>query len=359
MYTHIALRSIEKPIYLLIFVVVYYTQDYIFKRIYTRSILQSERLNEANNLRKKYKRYRSYMNGIAYAVFMFYSMNLLVWCSFWGWSELTTFRSLTILLMTCSLSIKIGSQLPVYSESINPNSDYVLYLRSFSSDNYKRSNVHLLLSSSKFSEMNFIYFLEKYLASYALAAPNTLVSPLGATRLYTANDKWKNAILNHMKLCKLIVFHVDDSPSCNWEFDNLTPYLDKIVLISEDKNKLINLLKKMSHPIISPDECKFDKVFFYYSAEDEKFSQIPYTNRFGGYKKAIEKLMIRKNILKKTRDSRKSIVFISILILSYLVICIPAIMSFSDISIPIWLPFILLGSLLVILICCKKIMEII
>lgn len=330
MYTHIAYEVVQKPVVVLIYTTLYLIIRGFIKRNFALQIINSQDIDISNNIRKKYRKIRWYINLLNFTIIMWYSITLMIY--------ITNFpmEISFMLCFSCYCLCAIFSifRLPIYDNSFVIQGEYCLFLRGFVADDYKRYYIHFL-KLKRFSELEFFYIVDKFLPSYATAKPGTLTSPYGAYRFYTNDDNWRRKILDHMKNSKLIIFHIDDSPSCIWELEQLSAYSEKLIVICSNHKKLTKIhLDKF--PFL--ENCKIDNVIFYDFKDGTNCKQIAFRNSLVGYKKVVKTVFVEMNIFPKKKKSYDVIIMYIII---YVIWLFPVLMAFNMAVIPIWLPFVI------------------
>ena len=140
----------------------------------------------------------------------------------------------------------------------------ILYLRSFVSDSLagKSENDDLLAKflslgypqNLNSEEEQLSYAIKKYGPFIAIGNPNDSLPQIGASRIYTENDKWKDVVTDLIKTSQLIILRLGVTPSFWWEVD--------VVFKNKKPEKIIFLLPESS-----------DKYYEFKEEFEKRFSQ--------------------------------------------------------------------------------------
>lgn len=113
---------------------------------------------------------------------------------------------------------------------------FSLYLRGFEKDAYcslteaQSSND----SSQGFSEFNFTKQMSKITPIYAVGMTKELTSPIGAKRIYLADDTWQKDVRYLMEKASTIFILMNERESCLWEIEQSAEMLHKTCYIVDD-----------------------------------------------------------------------------------------------------------------------------
>lgn len=203
------------------------------------------------------------------------------------------------------------------------NSNYILYLRGFSTDAYTVTYNDLSKKSRlffKFSEADFISLLNKYMPVYAIGMTKELEAPIGAERIYINDKTWRDEVFYLMEKAKLIVICLNDSSSCIWEIQQAYQFKNKVVYIADDKEKLLNIRKEM-HRLgdnTFPASIKYNNIAYYVKNENI-LKQLEFSNNAKSYKQTIKEIMYKKFGLKRFLLSHRQLYLI---IVSYAILIV-------------------------------------
>ena len=70
-----------------------------------------------------------------------------------------------------------------------------------------------------------------------------LNSPIGAERIYLNDTEWEDEVWGLMERARLIVVLLNDSQSCIWEICKAHQFQEKVIFISNNNDKLVNIRK--------------------------------------------------------------------------------------------------------------------
>ena len=126
----------------------------------------------------------------------------------------------------------------VMHEAPDPNSSFLLYLRSFINDG-KVSKAHQpIFSFVRSVEESVVAELTKIAPVYAIGRPNEHLPELGARRLYYSDDQWQGAIQNLADCASGIVMRVGPTDAVVWELEHIvqsvTPRRFALILARSD-----------------------------------------------------------------------------------------------------------------------------
>lgn len=177
-------------------------------------------------------------------------------------------------------------------------SQIILYLRGFAYDDYSLTQKDLSKSHKElntFSEGHFINILKQYMPVYAVGMTKELNSPIGAERIYLNDAEWESKVIELMTKASLIVILLNDSQSCIWEICKSNQYTDKVVFISNNSEKLINIRKKLNKQYVYPLPIGLkDKTISYFIGNSYEAQISGYSNTDKSYRQIIKQLMFKK-----------------------------------------------------------------
>lgn len=127
----------------------------------------------------------------------------------------------------------------VLSDVMNNLDNYILYLRSFTVDNYETIEkvANKKYVKGTFSEYLFTKSIEKYIKTLAVGMTKEIESPIGAKRIYLTDNSWQSGVATLLDNSIGVCILVDDSSSCIWEINKSHKYLHKTVFIVTDISK--------------------------------------------------------------------------------------------------------------------------
>lgn len=156
----------------------------------------------------------------------------------------------------CSIPIKNNSKigdeffgnisLLTIDDVLSENKPFYLYLRGFDFDD-RRTHTEILESTydKGFSEYLFVKGLKKQIKRvYAVGRPEETDSPIGATRVYLDNERWRDDVTTLMNLSKRIYVRACYTDDCSWELENaISNHMDKTVILVDNKAEY-NLIRE-------------------------------------------------------------------------------------------------------------------
>lgn len=280
-----------------------------------RNILSSNNADEACNYRKKFILQRI----IITVSFLIIAITLICMSDNYGMNT-------GLLAMLTGWSMKNDKDVrPLWYKRPKDikKSNYILYLRGFSSDDYTTTYQDLAKKKRfhfKFSEGDFIYFLRQYMPVFAVGMTKELESPLGAERIYLNDKTWREEVMELMQEAQLIVISLNDSSSCIWEIQQAYQFKNKVVYIADDKEKLLNIRKEM-HRLgdnTFPASIKYNNIAYYVKNENI-LKQLEFSNNAKSYKQTIKEIMYKKFGLKRFLLSHRQLYLI---IVSYAILIV-------------------------------------
>lgn len=268
-----------------------------------RNILSSNNADEACNYRKKFILQRI----IITVSFLIIAITLICMSDNYGMNT-------GLLAMLTGWSMKNDKDVrPLWYKRPKDikKSNYILYLRGFSSDDYTTTYQDLAKKKRfhfKFSEGDFIYFLRQYMPVFAVGMTKELESPLGAERIYLNDKTWREEVMELMQEAQLIVISLNDSSSCIWEIQQAYQFKNKVVYIADEKEKLLNLRKEMHrlNDYTFPASIRYRNIAYYINNENI-IKTIEYSNNAQSYKQAIKEIMYKKFRLKRLVYSQRQL----------------------------------------------------
>lgn len=280
-----------------------------------RNILSSNNADEACNYRKKFILQRI----IITVSFLIIAITLICMSDNYGMNT-------GLLAMLTGWSMKNDKDVrPLWYKRPKDikKSNYILYLRGFSSDDYTTTYQDLAKKKRfhfKFSEGDFIYFLRQYMPVFAVGMTKELESPLGAERIYLNDKTWREEVMELMQEAQLIVISLNDSSSCIWEIQQAYQFKNKVVYIADEKEKLLNLRKEMHrlNDYTFPASIRYRNIAYYINNENI-IKTIEYSNNAQSYKQTIKEIMYKKFGLKRFLLSHRQLYLI---IVSYAILIV-------------------------------------
>lgn len=188
---------------------------------------------------------------------------------------------------------------------------YILYLRSFTTDNYTAELEGLADNVSKFrpwatqtvdtdkidgnpnlfplNEKSLAKAWKRYIQVYSVGHPTELESPQGSRRIYLDNDTWKEDAFNLMRLAKYIIVCVHPSENCIWEImqcnlhfsDKTIYYIDDI----ESLNIVRGIMKNNLPECLESDQICQNHMVTY--TKNNTIVVDAYANNYLGQKKIV------------------------------------------------------------------------
>lgn len=127
-------------------------------------------------------------------------------------------------------------QNPVSWRTLNDvrDSEFILYLRGFSSDTYKDARSLESNNTNKFCEKKCIDVLSLYYPVYAVGMTKELYAPHGAKRIYLKDETWESDVMDLIKRAKMVMVYLNDSVSCIREIHHCSSFTDKTLYIIDD-----------------------------------------------------------------------------------------------------------------------------
>lgn len=127
----------------------------------------------------------------------------------------------------------------------------VLYLRPFTKDYMTSQEVTLggVLLGIESEEEQLAFSLQDIGPVVAIGVPGELLPTLGAARMYTGDEEWKDTVFELIKKSRLIVLLVGDTDGFWWEVEKITKsqHLEKSVfLLPIDSTAIIRLFQHLS-----------------------------------------------------------------------------------------------------------------
>ena len=139
----------------------------------------------------------------------------------------------------------------------------ILYLRSFLHDplaafsendttlaKYLSLGIPLNLNSE---EEQIAFAVNKFGPLIAIGDPKESIPQLGASRVYTEHESWKDVVINLIKLSQLVILRVGDTPGFWWEVEmvlkNKSPL--KLIFLLPNSKKQYNIFKEKFESISS------------------------------------------------------------------------------------------------------------
>ena len=113
-----------------------------------------------------------------------------------------------------------------------------LYLRSFDAD-----------SSSAKKEKMLCRSFDRLFQTYAIGNPNAVLQPLGARRIYAADDEWQHAVGTMMDKARLVIMRCATTDGAMWELNRLLSrpeLLRKCVFVVDSAEAYDRLCKGLS-----------------------------------------------------------------------------------------------------------------
>ena len=280
-----------------------------------RNILSSNNADEACNYRKKFILQRI----IITVSFLIIAITLICMSDNYGMNT-------GLLAMLTGWSMKNDKDVrPLWYKRPKDikKSNYILYLRGFSSDDYTTTYQDLAKKKRfhfKFSEGDFIYFLRQYMPVFAVGMTKELESPLGAERIYLNDKTWREEVMELMQEAQLIVISLNDSSSCIWEIQQAYQFKNKVVYIADEKEKLLNLRKEMHrlNDYTFPASIRYRNIAYYINNENI-IKTIESSNNAQSYKQTIKEIMYKKFGLKRFLLSHRQLYLI---IVSYAILIV-------------------------------------
>ena len=143
--------------------------------------------------------------------------------------------------------------------------DYVLFLRGFGNDNYL-SVPYQEKNKRKdyFSEHHFMRRLLFIQNAYAVGRPEELKNPSGATRVYLDNESWQSDVRELMYKANCVIILLNDKPNCVWEIAQTEKIKSKVIYIVNNKNKYVEVCKKLPQFKVLENIPSEDHFFIYY-----------------------------------------------------------------------------------------------
>lgn len=122
--------------------------------------------------------------------------------------------------------------------SDTPSPDDILYLRPFHVDDQYTSQVEYAGNSYNSIESVICRMLTDSGHPVAIGKPGETLQPLGAHRVYAADDEWKKKVTQYLEHSRCVILYVDFTPGVKWEIEtSLAGYADKLILIPKVYNQ--------------------------------------------------------------------------------------------------------------------------
>ena len=181
--------------------------------------------------------------------------------------------------------------------------NFILYLRGFICDDYSLTPKDLARNCNNltfFSEGHFIYLLKQYMPVYAVGMTKELNSPIGAERIYLNDTEWEDEVWGLMERARLIVVLLNDSQSCIWEICKAHQFQEKVIFISNNNDKLVNIRKDLNRLYIYPFPIGLkERTLSYFSEKNKRVQILEYQNTEKDYMQMIKIFMNEKFHLKR------------------------------------------------------------
>lgn len=266
---------------------------------YASRIVRSKDVNEAINLRKRYRFFVSF-ERLIYAVIALVGCILICEVSdYIGEYEVKVneryFSSplFWCLFVLCEiyyviLMVKNNRYSPItnlsHIRTIDQklNKPFILFLRGFGTDIYSVNFQEKRKNRDVFSEHNFIKRLLMLYNVYAVGRPEELQAPSGAARIYLDNATWQQDVQRLMKEALFIVILVSDKQNCVWEIEQTAEMRTKTIYIINNREKYNNVKHLLPAPcgtLISPN-CKH---FVLWTDKSGNAHWMPFSNGGNSY----------------------------------------------------------------------------
>lgn len=131
---------------------------------------------------------------------------------------------------------------------LSRHDDFILYLRAFEADFYDKS------PQSHSFESCLAKAIKKRGANIcAIGMTKELDAPVGAERVYVADESWQKDVSELMQKAKMIFILMSDRQSCIWEITQGAKMLNKICFIFDDIDKYERIKNDKTHNIPFPE----------------------------------------------------------------------------------------------------------
>ena len=219
-------------------------------------IRNAKTAEEANEYRKRLKKFRTAFFVIFLTVYIVFS----IWLNF-GVGEQdndTIVNSIKGLCFGGLMMYQYLKQQKKYrefmgnvstygkNEYLEQNEHFALFLRGFEEDDYsKEEDLAKYNDSQKFSEYKFMSILQKRMPACAIGMTKETDSPYGAQRIYVNDDSWRQDVKELMEKAEEIYILVNDRNSCIWEIEQSSTMLCKTIFIIDEVSKYENVRKSL------------------------------------------------------------------------------------------------------------------
>lgn len=125
---------------------------------------------------------------------------------------------------------------------------FILYLRSFVAD--KQTKKMVSFSTLHSEEEALVEVMSELAPVYAIGDPKDKEMPLGASRIYVSDDKWKSIVEDMSRRAIIVILRLGETDSFWWEVDTIlkTVPLEKVLFIVPSNrkfNEVSRLYKKL------------------------------------------------------------------------------------------------------------------
>lgn len=184
------------------------------------------------------------------------------------------------------------------SQIINSPQPYVLYLRSFSHDEFE-DDPYRSMRNKQFSEIHFFNFMGTYIQTYAIGRPREIATSVGVERIYVNHQDWMHDVFSLIDKSTLTVSVLGNSDSCRWEIQKLLELRKNSVIIVDDAEAYANCLKFV--PLTSNwiQLNQIPALPFVISIRDGRVEFTPMKSTLRGYKKEVKRILGAMSSMKK------------------------------------------------------------
>lgn len=135
------------------------------------------------------------------------------------------------------------------SSYLSRYSKFALYLRAFEADYYTKNPREHSFESALCKLLK-----KKRVKVCAIGMTKEVDAPLGATRIYLADESWQQGVRKLIEQAGLVFVLVSDRDSCVWEIMQSTEYLPKFCFFVDDFEKYSHVIEKVGDRIPFPTQ---------------------------------------------------------------------------------------------------------
>lgn len=135
------------------------------------------------------------------------------------------------------------------SDYLSKYSKFALYLRAFEADYYSKNPREHSFESALCKLLK-----KKRVKVCAIGMTKEVDAPLGATRIYLADESWQQGVRELIERAGLVFVLVSDRDSCVWEIMQSTEFLPKFCFFVDDFEKYGHVIEQVGDRIPFPTQ---------------------------------------------------------------------------------------------------------